>query len=134
MIYLRTMREALNLSQSDIGRHAKVESKQVYRWERGESEPSAAGMAAFVRAVGGSFEHVARLMLLDSDSVIDEEVARALARDQLREMGYTAPSPMIDDRMQHMLEITSRLRVDSRRFDLWLGYGQRLADELADSD
>lgn len=51
MLYLRILREARGLSQADIARVAGVESKQVYRWERGDSEPSASGIAAYRKAV-----------------------------------------------------------------------------------
>lgn len=63
MAYLRTLRDSRGLSQADIARVAGVESKQVYRWERGESEPSGSSLMAFVRAVQGRVEDVEDLIL-----------------------------------------------------------------------
>ena len=54
LTYLRTLREDRGLSQEDIGRDAGVKGKQVYRWERGESEIPSSGLMAFLKAVQGS--------------------------------------------------------------------------------
>lgn len=131
MVYLRELREHQGLSQSDIGRQAGVESKQVYRWERGENEPSAAALVAFVRTVRGRFEDIAKLLLLDGDAIVNEEVARALARDRIQEISL--PEDEQADRLYRMAELVNRLRIQPHRFDLWLGYGERLIEEI-DSD
>ena len=56
MMYLRVLRETRRLSQADIARAVGVESKQVYRWERGEGEPPASKLAVFVDVVQGNAE------------------------------------------------------------------------------
>lgn len=73
-IYLRTLRKLAGISQEEIAYHIGVSNKQVWRWERGESEPSASSLAAFTRKVGGSPAHLHRLIL--SDDITDEEVSR----------------------------------------------------------
>ena len=131
MIYLRTLRESQGVSQSDVGRVAGVEAKQVYRWERGENEPPASGLAAFARLVKGDFGHIAQLLLVDSDDVIDEEVALALAADRTEELRQ--PEADQQSRTQRTTAIIARLRAHPHRLDRWLGYGERLIDELADN-
>ena len=73
-VYLRTLRKLAGISQEEMAYHIGVSNKQVWRWERGESEPSASSLAAFTRKVGGSPAHLHRLIL--SDDITDEEVSR----------------------------------------------------------
>lgn len=101
MVYLRTLREARGLSQADVARAAKVESKQVYRWERGESEPPASGLAAFVALVAGRAEDV---QVLISDPQATIERAQALARRAL--------GPSTEDRIQRLIEQADPAELD----------------------
>lgn len=82
MTYLRVLREKQGMTQRDVAEIAKVESKQVYRWEKSESEPTPYGLLAFIKAVGGSPEQVTRLYM---DENATEEDARQLALSWLEE-------------------------------------------------
>lgn len=128
MIYLRLLREEQDLSQADVAKIVGVESKQVYRWERGESQPLGGRIIGLTRAVRGRFEDVERL--LNGDDVIQEEVARALAEDRIDELRRTTED---DERSRAAAALISALRRSPARFDRWLGYGARLRDELDDT-
>lgn len=128
MMYLRTLREGQDLSQADVARMVGVESKQVYRWERGESKPSGGRIIGMVRALKGRLEDVEQL-LLDDDNGIQVEVARALAEDRIEELRHKAVE---DERAAHVREISAALRPHPTLLDRWIGYGERLLDELTD--
>jgi transcriptional regulator with XRE-family HTH domain len=122
MTYLRVLREARKLSQADIARAAQVESKQVYRWERGESEPSASSLAAFVQAVRGNIEEVMRL-ILSTDAT--EDMGRQLARAILEQ----GPPDEREQRRQEAIALIDSLLADPEKIDRLLGYGERLREE-----
>ncbi len=44
--YIRTLREAMGLTQLEFGKRLKVDSMTVSRWERGTVKPSAAAVKA----------------------------------------------------------------------------------------
>lgn len=125
MIYLRLLREGQDLSQADVARTVGVDSKQVYRWERGESRPLGGRIIGLTRAVRGRFEDVERL--LNDDSIIQEEVARALAADRIEELARLGDG---DPRIEAAEQLITALSRSPARFDRWLGYGERLRDEL----
>lgn len=129
MVYLRSLREGQELSQADVARSVGVESKQVYRWERGESAPSGGRLIAMVRALRGRFEDVEHLLLDSDDGVVQAEVARALAEDRIEELRHKVVE---DERASRVCEISAALRPHPTQFDRWLGYGERLLDELTD--
>ena len=62
MTYLRRLRQLHGLSQDDIAQAAGVKSKQVYRWEKCECEPSGPALFLFTDAVHGSLEQVRKLL------------------------------------------------------------------------
>ena len=126
MTYLRILREAHKLSQADIARAAAVESKQVYRWERGESEPSASGLAAFVKAVQGSFEQVNALILNRSMS---EDVIREMAEEWYRTTIQKLSPSECEQRRQRAIALIDDLLADPQKLDRLLGYGERLQEE-----
>ncbi len=61
--YLRVLREAMGLTQTDVAQATGASLKQVWRWEHGKSEPLGLALAAFTHLVGGSPEVVQRLLL-----------------------------------------------------------------------
>ena len=122
MMYLRVLREARKLSQADIARAAGVESKQVYRWEKGESEPSASGLAAFVYAVRGNIQEVMRLILNDDST---EDMGRQLARAILEQ----GPPAAREQRRLQAIALIDSLLADPQKIDRLLGYGERLREE-----
>lgn len=87
--YLRLLRERQKISQSKVARAAGVESKQVHRWERGKSEPSALGIAAFIQAVNARPDDVQRL-LMDGNATVTE--AQVLAETVLEVLRVAATS------------------------------------------
>ena len=74
--YLRAIREGRNVTQAQVAHAASVEPKQVYRWERGESEPTASGLAAYIALVGASPQDVQDL-IADSSATPVEALRRA---------------------------------------------------------
>jgi DNA-binding XRE family transcriptional regulator len=44
--YIRTLREALDLTQADFGQRVGVEKMTVWRWEHGQLKPSPASVKA----------------------------------------------------------------------------------------
>lgn len=129
MIYLRILREGQELSQADVARAVGVESKQVYRWEKGESKPSGGRIIAMARALRGRFEHVEQLLLGDDD-IIQQEVARALAEDRIKEIRQGND---MDEHARRIAEITDALRPHPVHLGRWIGYGEYLLHELTDT-
>ncbi len=125
MFYLRTLREKQKLSQGDIARAAGVESKQVYRWERGESEPPASGLIAFVEKVQGNIEDVRRLI---SAQDITEDHARQLAEAWYADLEKAEPSER-ERRRLRAIALIDDLLSDPQKIDRLLGYGERLQEE-----
>lgn len=76
-MYLRTLRDWEKLTQKDVAQKLGVSTKQVERWEKGDSDPSSTALAAFIELVHGSAEQVKRLIL---DKNATEEDGRELAR------------------------------------------------------
>ena len=74
--YLRAIREGRNLTQAQVARAAGVEPKQVYRWERGESEPTASGLSAYIAVVGAPAQEVQDL-IADPSATSAEALRRA---------------------------------------------------------
>jgi transcriptional regulator with XRE-family HTH domain len=77
--YLRAIREGRNLTQAQVARAAGVEPKQVYRWERGESEPTASGLSAYIAVVGAPAQEVQDL-IADPSATPAEALRRAQRR------------------------------------------------------
>lgn len=125
MFYLRTLREKHKLSQGDIARAAGVESKQVYRWERGESEPPASGLIAFVEKVQGNIEDVQRLI---SSQDTSEDYARQLAESWYAGLEKAEPSER-ERRRLRAIALIDGLLADPQKIDRLLGYGERLQEE-----
>lgn len=74
MTYLRRLRQLHNLSQDDVAQAAGVKSKQVYRWEKCECDPSGPALFLFTDAVHGSLQQVRKL--LASHSMTEEDGQR----------------------------------------------------------
>src|SRR5262245_21634715 len=105
--YLREIRVARGITQSQVARAADLESKQVSRWERGESEPSASSLAAYSDVVGASPQDVQEL-ISDKSATIADALARAqqhLAAEQEQPPAPTPPefSKMTRDRLDDLV-------------------------------
>ena len=106
--YLREIRTARDITQSQVARAADVESKQVSRWERGESEPTASSLAAYIDVVSASPQDVQEL-ISDKSATIADSLARAqqhLAADQEQQPALTPPefSKMTRDHLDELVE------------------------------
>lgn len=140
------MREGRGKSQADIARAAGVDPKQVYRWERGESEPSGAALLAFIAAVQGSYDHVTELLqypetmprnmahqaaerdLHAHPESEDESAGREQARKVVREILRSQPPPRLKE-LQHALQ---RALSDSGELYYLLGYLAALNEQDAE--
>ena len=117
--YLRTLREWHNLTQEDIARALGASSKQVSRWENGESNPSSTMLAAFCQLVQGSANHLNTLL---TNPHVTELDGKNLAGQWLSQ----SPQRALPDAVE-VLAIA--LAGDQQRLDRWIGYGQRLLEE-----
>lgn len=120
--YLRTLRSWHKLTQDDIAKALGVSSKQVSRWENGESDPSSTMLAAFCKLVHGSAIHLNALLTnphvteLDGKNLAGQWLARS-------------PSEVPD-----VVEVLAvALAGDQQRLDRWIGYGERLLEERGES-
>lgn len=73
-IYLRTLRDAAQLSQAQAARQAGVATKTVERWEAGSHEPALTTLRPYLSAIKGSMLRV--LALLVASNIPDDEVRR----------------------------------------------------------
>ncbi|MBX0328230.1 helix-turn-helix transcriptional regulator [Oscillochloris sp. ZM17-4] len=85
-MYLRLLREWNSLSQEDVAQALEVSSKQVARWERGESDPSAVSLMMFVNTVQGDIRHVKSLME-EMRTLEDSQDMAAQRIEEIRRIG-----------------------------------------------
>jgi transcriptional regulator with XRE-family HTH domain len=90
--YLREIRVACDITQAQVARAADVEAKQVYRWERGESEPTASNLAAYIDVVGAS-PQVVQELILDQSVTVDDAIVRAQQHLAVGEARQHEPQP-----------------------------------------
>ena len=91
--YIRTLREAHQLSRDEIAAAADTSGSQVERIENGKQETRSSVLLGLVRAVRGNVEHLQQL-LLDDDAGAQEGVA--LAKVWLRD-GQQRDQPRRED-------------------------------------
>lgn len=143
MAYLRFERERQHISQADVARAAGVESKQVYRWERGDSEPNALGLAAFIAVVGADPIIVQRLMLDENATAEDGRRAAleprpAVAGDEQGEATTSSKRSDVEvsallDEIADELSAGKQPRVVARAFLSALRAAREAAREEADA-
>lgn len=92
------------MTQAEIARAVGCDAKQVYRWERGESEPSGMALLIFISTVRGSFEEVAGLVVLSTATL--ENAVQDAERDLLFQ---PADPPSIKKRSQEDIEAIKAL-------------------------
>lgn len=61
--YLKTVRLAAGLTQTEAADRVGISPKTVERWEAGKHEPPASELAVYVRAIGGEVERLLRLLV-----------------------------------------------------------------------
>lgn len=129
-VYLKTLRELHGWSQERVADDLRLFSeKQLRRWEKGGADPASSSLIKLVHHINGQMRHVTRILLGDDD-VIDQEVAKATAEQQYR---ITSLLEGDADRLAKVERLVDRLRTHPVEFGEWLGYGDRLIDELPDS-
>lgn len=119
--YLRFLRQQQDISQSHVARAAGVESKQVYRWEKGESEPSALGLAAFIAVVNGHPDDVQQLLIGNNT----KEDGHALAELTLKGLHSSLSTDV--NLTYRAISLINQLTVED--VEAWLDYGSRLLQQ-----
>lgn len=127
-VYLRNLRDRQEITQDAVAMHLNVDVRQIRRWEKGEQDAAGSSLIRFVDYIQGRFEDVLKLA---DDDVIAEEVARALAEERYSTIQRLTPT--LIKRINHADRLVEWLQDDPVRFDLWLGYGDRLRDECCDT-
>jgi transcriptional regulator with XRE-family HTH domain len=128
--YLKTLREARNLSQDDVAEAIGASMRQVGAWERGQADPASSSIAAYIRFVHASAEHVVSLLI---NPIATAEDGAQLAGQWLEEseQSYvrTLDSTSIDDQLHELLDVLRAFRSDPRRLGQVLGYAEGLLEE-----
>jgi transcriptional regulator with XRE-family HTH domain len=79
--YLRTLREAKNLSRGDLAKQVDSNEMQILRIEKGEGDTRGSMLMKLVRLVGGNAEHIADLW---SSNNATSDDGKRLAQEHLR--------------------------------------------------
>jgi transcriptional regulator with XRE-family HTH domain len=69
--YIKTLREAKQLSRADLAKQSETNEMQILRVEKGEIDTRGSLLMKIVRVVEGSAEHIADLMLNDNATAED---------------------------------------------------------------
>ena len=62
-LYLRSLRDAADLTQEEAANRVGLAAKTVERWEAGKNEPKVTELSAYVKAIGGSVQKMVSLLL-----------------------------------------------------------------------
>ena len=128
--YLKALREARGLSQDDVARAIGASMRQVGAWERAESDPASSSLAAYIRYISASAEHV--VSLLGNPDATREDGSR-LARQWLEQSEqvylHTLEPISSDQTLRDLLDVLRALRSDPLRLGQVLGYAERLLEE-----
>ncbi len=81
-MYIRTLREASDMTSLDVAVQSSVNPNYIWRLETTNLRPSADKLASVVRTVGGTFDDAANLIL---DPTATEDDGRRLAQKRLQE-------------------------------------------------
>jgi transcriptional regulator with XRE-family HTH domain len=71
---LRLLREAAELTRSELGRRIGVSERQIYDWENGIKLPRIDRAVALARELGVSLQTMCRAIGIDVTGLPDEEV------------------------------------------------------------
>lgn len=133
MLYLRDLRERQKLSRSVLGRAIGAESKQIYRWEKGENTPPFPALLLFAQRVQASVDHLVSLLQLDDDDIVSQRVAQELALDRWEELQAQMRLSAQDEQTERLYRAIDQLRADPARLACLAGYADRLLDEMNDT-
>ena len=130
MIYLKTLREARDLSQDVVAQAIGASKRQVGAWERGHADPASSSLAAYVRFVHASAEHVVSLLVNETATTEDgvQLASQWLEQSEQRHLG-ALDSTSIDDQLHELLDVLRAFGSDPRRLAQVLGYAERLREE-----
>lgn len=95
-VYLRTLRDAAELSQAQAAKQAGVATKTVERWEAGSHEPALTTLRPYLAAIKGSMLRVLALL-----------VAPDISADEARK--YANIDRQQDDLITREAEFTEQL-------------------------
>jgi transcriptional regulator with XRE-family HTH domain len=79
--YLRSLREAAGISVAEIADKVGIDTSQIWRIEKGKSDPRSSFLFRFIKAVDGSTEDVARLINNAKATAADGEALAKLRRE-----------------------------------------------------
>ena len=128
--YLRTLREARQISRIDVARKHPITESQLYHIEeRGRNSRAELVLLALI-AVKGNVEH-SKQLLLDETSTIED--GRNLALDWFNQQNYTAITSALNDNehplVKRVIEIIGELQGQPDKLAALAGYGERLIEE-----
>lgn len=78
--YLRVLRESAGISVAEIANKVGIDTSQIWRIEKGKSDPRSSFLFKFIKAVDGSTEDVARLINNPRANATDGESLARLRR------------------------------------------------------
>jgi transcriptional regulator with XRE-family HTH domain len=73
---LRLLREAAELTRSELGRRIGVSERQIYDWENGIKLPRIDRAVALVRELGVPLQTVCRALGINVNGVLEDEPPR----------------------------------------------------------
>lgn len=121
--YLRSLRELQHIGRGKLALCLSVDHSQIERIEKGKTDTRGSLLLAMLHELNGSADDLVALMVSPTAT---EEDAQARAAQWLT-AGRARPGAAVG-------EIAAALSGDPARLHQWIGYGQRLIDELEGGD
>lgn len=132
-IYLRELRQELRPGgRPAFARDLKTDDSQIERVEGGQ-DTRTSFLFTFARAVNADLKDIDRLLLSNDNDIVEQEVARALARARVKEVRTMGETKVLDEQDRVLKELIDALRAHPHKMGEWIGYGKRLLDELPGS-
>ena len=131
--YIRTLREARQISRAQLATAAGTHASQIERIEKGEQDTRGSLLVAIVRAVQGSLDQIARLLL---DETATAEDGKLLAHEWLsqevqHEIDRFATS-IPNDQIADVIAKIEQLQAEPDAIFRLRGYLERLLEEYID--
>lgn len=111
--YLRTLREWLNLTQRDIAFAVDVSTKQIERWERGDSDPAFSSLVKYANEVNGDLNQMKDLLLnVVATSKDGEDKAKEWLLYLEKNKSAKKSKDMTSEQIQHIVDDLNDSRKD----------------------